>query len=488
MLRRKDYKWIRKCIALSLCMGFSLSGCGKQAETVTDYGTTSDTGENTSGSSARTEEKTGIEEDTGDASDISSGDWRKISEQLGGTQLTYEKDFSIGQMSAKISADYELNDSETLPVWRVHTITEDRIYEKEIVQNFFGDTASEVRREIGLNDARMAYNLCDEFFSANGGNDESGEVKLTFPAWVDEETCFLHTWEGKYNNSDYQLSIVWFSEEKEKRIAFGPKKWGEAIDMSSYERVGFVSKMDIGPGYDLTLGHDFNKLAAGMENHYQASNEEIESTLSSFLTGQLCLKQPSDVLYPKVKPRENAGLYQLAGNDDQPFELLFYRAGDVRSDRSDDYVLNGYLSCISEDLSGQSYIVLTQNGVFTKNEGSFYVTDHGVIAGSAKIYYDFEECLTDRTRLLSFESSMACLQENVSQELDMSKVTGNQLKIEQISFGYYLVPDSDKENEFYLLPVWSGWISCYNNGWMGVGNIIQNAVDGRTIVINYNTK
>ena len=57
----KDYKWIRKCIALSLCMGFSLSGCGKQAETVTDYGTTSDTGENTSGSSARTEEKTEIE-------------------------------------------------------------------------------------------------------------------------------------------------------------------------------------------------------------------------------------------------------------------------------------------------------------------------------------------------------------------------------------------------------------------------------------------
>ena len=57
MLHRKDYKWIRKWIALSLCMGFSLSGCGKQAETVTDYGTTSDTGENTSGSSARTEEK-----------------------------------------------------------------------------------------------------------------------------------------------------------------------------------------------------------------------------------------------------------------------------------------------------------------------------------------------------------------------------------------------------------------------------------------------
>ena len=78
-----------------------------------------------------------------------------------------------------------------------------------------------------------------------------------------------------------------FSEEKEKRIAFGPKKWGEAIDMFSCERVGFVSKMDIGPGYDLTLGHDFNKLAAGMENHYQASNEEIESTLSSFLTRQL---------------------------------------------------------------------------------------------------------------------------------------------------------------------------------------------------------
>ena len=174
--------------------------------------------------------------------------------------------------------------------------------------------------------------------------------------------------------------------------------------MFSCERVGFVSRMDIGPGYDLTLGHDFNKLAAGMENHYQASNEEIESTLSSFLTGQLCLKQPSDMLYPKVKHRENAGLYQLAGKDDQPYELLFYRASEARSDRSDDYVLNGYFSCISEDLSGQSYIVLTQNGVFTKNEGSFYVTDHGVIAGSVKIYYDFEECLTDRDNEIRYTS------------------------------------------------------------------------------------
>ena len=54
MLHRKDYKWIRKWIALSLCMGFSLSGCGKQAETITDYGTTTNNEESPSGSSAKT--------------------------------------------------------------------------------------------------------------------------------------------------------------------------------------------------------------------------------------------------------------------------------------------------------------------------------------------------------------------------------------------------------------------------------------------------
>ena len=48
-----------------------------------------------------------------------------------------------------------LKDSESLPIWRVHSITKDRIHEKNVVQNFFGEATSEVRRDIGLDEQVM---------------------------------------------------------------------------------------------------------------------------------------------------------------------------------------------------------------------------------------------------------------------------------------------------------------------------------------------
>ena len=74
MLRRKDYKWIRKWMALSLCIGFSLSGCGKQAETVSDYGNTSDSAQNGTEISSQKQDNSGARND------------KYLSEQLGGKE------------------------------------------------------------------------------------------------------------------------------------------------------------------------------------------------------------------------------------------------------------------------------------------------------------------------------------------------------------------------------------------------------------------
>ncbi len=46
MLHKPDHRWAKKLIALSICAGVVLSGCGKQAENVTDYGKASNTGKN----------------------------------------------------------------------------------------------------------------------------------------------------------------------------------------------------------------------------------------------------------------------------------------------------------------------------------------------------------------------------------------------------------------------------------------------------------
>ena len=478
MVMRHEGKWNKKLIAMTICVGAFLSGCGRQADTVTDYGSS----QNTSSAISSTSSPEG---DTGTTPIVSSGDWRKLSDQLGGTRLTCEKYFSVKNIPAKITVDYELNDSDTLPAWRVHKITEDRVHEKDIVQNFFGDTASEVRGEIGRDEtAEKVYDLCTDVFLENAENFDPAGIKPARIAWIDEDTYFLHTWEGKYHNTEYQLSVAWFSETKEKRIAFGPKCWGDAINLSSCETIEEVSKDSV----DFTIHNEdlkpFWDTVKGLENRCQTEDREIISTLDIFLADTLCLKQPSETLYPKVQYGDMANLvyesreYKMSDPGEPPIELFFCHFADEWKQDLREYELNGYLSRISEDLARQNYCMKD------KNTGSFYVTDHGVIAGYASIFYDYEECITDQTYLLSFKNAMDSLEDNFCRELDPAKVTGSDVEIGSIILGYYAFPLSGKTDEAVLLPVWEGWIRS-DQGRYSIGEIILNAVDG-TLVINYN--
>ena len=108
MLNRKAYKWIRKWIVLSLCIGFSLSGCGKQAEAVTDYGKSTTTDQsitecnNTSDSSeGSSTSETGEWMSEQGISDAING--HKLSDWLGGKSLTWNNSFSAGSVPVDVN-------------------------------------------------------------------------------------------------------------------------------------------------------------------------------------------------------------------------------------------------------------------------------------------------------------------------------------------------------------------------------------------------
>ena len=59
MVSKNERKWNKKLITIAFVVGVSLSGCGKQAETVTDYGNTTEPSETTNASTS-VEKKTGV--------------------------------------------------------------------------------------------------------------------------------------------------------------------------------------------------------------------------------------------------------------------------------------------------------------------------------------------------------------------------------------------------------------------------------------------
>ena len=139
-------------LALSLGTMFLLSGCGTKQEVISDYGTES-TGKSETASDKKTEssDPSGTENtDEGTSAGTTSTEkkeipearnGRNLSEQLGGSSFNIVQDFAIGNLPAKMNIHYTVSDSDTLPSWSMREITEDRVYEKEVVEAILGDTA-----------------------------------------------------------------------------------------------------------------------------------------------------------------------------------------------------------------------------------------------------------------------------------------------------------------------------------------------------------
>jgi len=148
MLRRKDYKWI----VLSLCIIFSLSGCDKQADTVTDYGKTS---------AEQTTEKDAEHEDNTEL-------MNRVPETNADGTPVWEKNFAIENVPISISINSIQNTIDQLRAYRSLLITEDNVHEDEVVRGLFGDTAEKLTCKMGEYDGqltRAAYKTSSLYIS-----------------------------------------------------------------------------------------------------------------------------------------------------------------------------------------------------------------------------------------------------------------------------------------------------------------------------------
>ena len=509
MLHRKDYKWIRKWIALSLCIGFSLSGCGKQVETVSDYGksTTTDQsiteGNNTSDSSEGSNtSETGEWMSEQGISDAING--HKLSDWLGGKSLTWNNNFAAGYVPVDVNftlgivEDQEelekqyqkepssvvLWDTNELPAWRVTRITRENVHEEKIVQNLFGDSAKKVERNLSLNlgDAKGIIDVCSRCQimvnqAGKPGNDNYSPDSQEVSAEKVGEDYYWHTYEGTYLGINYQLTVGYLGSEHQKILALYPKNLGDPVEAAEISHVVSARNHQlIISQEDEFYVKDLDELSVA-KNRTTKNEESIRKEAEDFLRDQLlCSLYHGEVITHL--------------NDERPTDLVFITEEDVWDEFPDDGVMSenlygavvdGYVVNLDTSIGKQRFPA--DSAADANNDGRLWITEKGVIGGTLYISYDYEECLTEQIAILPFEQVTGSMELIITENLDISKVKGHALKLDDLEFIYYAYPYPNDPQKFTLIPVWK--VSVVSDQTI-ICTVIMNAVSGSLIEIKYN--
>ena len=493
MVKKQERKWNKKLITIAFAFGVSLSGCGESAETVTDYGNMSS--EKTSAESLTEEVSSQEIKNTSESIDIQDArSGQKLSDWLGGKELSRENTFSIGKYPANSSLFFWIAeneeeiesflesgkgasatlDTDELPAWRVSSVTQEGIHESEIVHNLLGDNATEIRGTVSLSagDAELVVGACRDFIGRydNSFKDDDAFYQEfdnpdhSWQAWFEGENYYWHTYEGKYMDMDYQLVIGYLGEYHQKVISFFPKNAGDLVGAPecNLAKDQVSGQVQVDTGEDKWEWKTLEELGA-KKKEVSKNRETLQKEAESFVKNKL---------FAKVN--------DIQVNDTN---LLFYNESFNGQDYSNT-IIGGVCASISWSFGKQT--VYTDEGTIA-NTGQIWMTDDGVVGIRAYIGWNFEECLSEQVAIMPFDTAMESLEAQIAKNLDLTKVTASALTLFNLRFGYYPVASPQNPLEYTFIPVWIVGINSGNGTTAGyyMGEAIVNAIDGSLIDIKY---
>ncbi|MBR0146986.1 MAG: hypothetical protein IJM25_10030 [Eubacterium sp.] len=506
MKRRKEERQkMKKCrasvIAALLCMGFALSACGsKGAEQISEYG-----GGEVSSREAGQEPASGKPEgtETGDTQNSGTMDHdaameaaesksnQSLREKLGGEKVTYNDSFSVGKLAVNMNVEYEVPDVETVPSYLAKTPDTATISEAELVKNLLGDSAEEVRRTLSRTkgDSEYVLSACAEFYYSLYPDSydpaSAGQGIPDCSGWEDVGKDFYHTYEGTFNGTDYQLMIA--SMDGSRQICFYPKNPGTLVARPELTTVKYadegtvlyVDPEDRDKDYELST-----KLLDNPENQSKQDAATQLSMVKSFLKDKLHLNLPEGGVafasYRTIGMDASDESITMDSGDFDRRELVFLDPKSITKDSLGDAVLNGYQASLTYTLAGLPYASVFESS--DSNTGSFWVTDDGIVGMNLYLDYIFEDMLSENVALLSFENAMLSVRNGVTEQLDLSKVTGSSAEVGYVELAYYPITSPEKKGEVTYAPVWT--ISLESNGYQ-FACVLVNAMDGSVVDIIY---
>ena len=488
----------KKITGISLCLLLCLTACGKQAETVTDYGN------GATSARAAADDKMDVSTESGsvapteqtESSGVRLG--HTLSEWLGGTEFEWKSTFSVGtypaeaDVSFRIAKDeedrqklleesvnnYPALETDTLPAWRATGIKPEDVREAETVQSFLGDTAKEVRGGVSYSggDAENVVDVCRGFAGRSSSDREEAaqhfdDSTYIWASWVDEEDQFIHTYEGKYMGADYQLTIGYLEKQRQKVISFFPKNPAAIVGdpeiqyAETSENEGFMIRESEDHWEWKTLdelGLAANRTTKNLETLRKEGEQFLKEKLNCTLfDDELKIDNTSEIVFSK----EGIDNWTMSGNV----------SGAIR---------NGYYASLNWQFGNQS--ILRGEDGNEGNQGEIWLTDQGVIGVCVYISYDFAECLSDQVEILPFDKAMTAMEQQIAENLDLSRVEGHGPKLifQNLGIYYYPVKSPSNANEYIFVPAWSVDLLA-SGGNFYIGKIFLNATDGSLIYIHY---
>ena len=478
------FKRFRRIAAASLAAMMLLSACGKTEDVeVTDYGETTVSSDGESGA----EESSAS---SGESGGVNEGDSRSLADKLGGKSVEINQPFSIGTRTAGVNVYYNVPDIESLSAYKVKNYAEGEIKEAEIVKNLLGDSAVSLNSDdrkylnVDLDDSRYIIICCQYISYKNGGN--YNIMANSSPTWIEEDSFYIHTYEGQYRGITYQLMISYSKSFNEMNIGFYPKNTGEIVGNTDLDKMDF--SYEDGKFYSYTKGklHDFdiNEAMADSPNRSNISADEALTVAKDALSEKVYVDFPDSVLSTKV------GTGTTLDSSEEPCaaEVIFYDEDKIAEDSLDGAVRNGYHISVMRDVNGLSFLTnvsLEEDKADEFMTGDAFIDDEGIIGFNLTCFCSFEEEITNNVNIISFEEAMNSFVEGAEKNIDVSKIedTDSDVVFESIDLQYYPVPIDGSSNEYNLLPVWV--MHADNSKRETMVTVLINATDGSYVDVFY---
>lgn len=459
------------CFLLSSLFCLSITGCGNQPIKVEDYG-------------YNTESKADSENENDSVYSTS----KSLSSMLGGTDLSYNNTFNLGDKQISIDVDYNLNETESLSEYMLEAVHEDQFNEQNIVNNFFGDTAIPFNKDATLNVengdsiyAIMASQMIT-FNNTNSGNDVASWGS-SGSAWMDEGTYYIHTYNGTYRNTDYQLLISYSHSTNELNVVLFPKNVGDLVGDQSYEYMDFSDHTGRYYSYykNQMKSYPINEVMSDRPNKCTLSDDQVIDTASSIIKEKIGIDYPKEAL---SMHSNLTGLVNDYSGEPQKCEILYFPESALSSENFEGAIRNGYALSVLGSLDKLNVLTNTtntSNSVSMYNNGLVCIDDQGIVALYISAKYSFKEKTVENVKVLSFNDALDSFVKEAPNKLDLSKEkrVDNNVKFNYIQLVYYPIPKDESSNEYRLVPAWS--LDTLNSSKEPIARVLINAEDGSYI-------
>lgn len=468
----------KKTAALLLAMILTFSACGDKKTVVTDYGQASESDS---------------DDESGDFKQEGSG--KKLSEMLGGTQLSYKKDFDLDGRNVTIDVSYDVSETEKLSIVKVEKLDNSQFNEADLVSKILGDSAKPLdgadRNMLRESDGDSAMIITTiQYVMARNGESISTRDGAS-PAWNDGGDYYYHTYEGTHDGVNYQLVVSYSKKENEFVFGYYPTDFSQIAESSDVDSFGYVYPDGNFYFYQGTTmkSYQADELGDGSPNKCDKSDKELKEMIQSDLSDTLGIDVPTEC----IAFDDSIFLMPMQTNGDEQYksELVYFDNDKVSSGDLSGIIRDGYQATAMYSICNQPIMANPDSLDFDAYElqGSIiFVNNSGVMGMSFTSRYNFKETAVENVDVISFEQAMDSFIPAIQNNLkgaELDTYTGI-IKFNYVDLFYYPIESEENSGEYLMTPVWA--LTITRSSGQPMACVLINATDGSYIKTLYPSK